>query len=85
MKSVKVCPMCKNLAYFNSYFGAYICENCNWEDDSYAKERDAYVFVSSSQTLVKVRSAAGTVTVAKKYALKAKKDSDRQKRKVAIG
>lgn len=43
MKSVIVCPECKNLVYFNSYFGAYICENCDWEDASYAKKRDSYI------------------------------------------
>lgn len=43
MKSVIICPKCKNLVYFNSYFGAYICENCDWENASYAKKRDSYI------------------------------------------
>lgn len=44
MKNVKVCPKCGNLVYFNSYFGAFICESCEWEDASYAKRRDAYLY-----------------------------------------
>ncbi len=47
MKNVRVCPECGRLVYFNYYFGAYICENCEWEDASYAKKRDSY-FVASS-------------------------------------
>ncbi len=39
MKNVRICPKCGNLVYFNSYFGAYICESCEWEDASYAKKR----------------------------------------------
>lgn len=39
MKNVRVCPKCGSLVYFNSYFGAYICESCEWEDASYAKRR----------------------------------------------
>lgn len=49
MKNVRVCPKCGNLVYFNSYFGAYICENCEWEDATYAKKRDAYCVLSSMQ------------------------------------
>lgn len=29
---MKVCPKCGNIVSYNSYFGAYICDNCNWED-----------------------------------------------------
>lgn len=85
MKSVKVCPVCKSLVYFNSYFGAYICENCNWEDDSYAQKRDTFVFVSGSQTLVRVKGGVGTEIVGKKYISKATNYSTAQKRKVAMG
>lgn len=28
--SLKVCPECKEIASYNSYFGGYICSNCGW-------------------------------------------------------
>lgn len=37
---MKICPKCGELVSYNSYFGAYICENCNWEDNTRAKLRD---------------------------------------------
>lgn len=37
--SMKLCPVCGHLAVLNSYFGAYICNNCWWEDDSPNRER----------------------------------------------
>ena len=37
---MKICPMCGELLSYNSYFGAYICENCGWEDNTKAKLRD---------------------------------------------
>ena len=27
---MKVCPYCGSVVSYNSYFGAYICPNCNW-------------------------------------------------------
>lgn len=39
---MKVCPKCGKVIGFNSYFGAYICDNCEWEDDSYDQERIEY-------------------------------------------
>lgn len=39
---MKVCPNCGKVIGFNSYFGAYICEECGWEDDTYNKERILY-------------------------------------------
>lgn len=72
MKSVRICPKCGSLVYFNSYFGAYICENCEWEDASYAKRRDSYCAMSEYRVsisnrpvvkeqrfIVKKRSATG--------------------------
>lgn len=29
---MKICPKCGKVLSYNSYFGAYICDNCNWED-----------------------------------------------------
>lgn len=34
---MKVCPKCGNIVSYNSYFGAYICDNCNWENTVRAK------------------------------------------------
>jgi len=39
---MKVCPDCGKVVDFNSYFGAYICEECGWEDNSYSEERTSY-------------------------------------------
>lgn len=36
---MKVCPNCRNVVSYNSYFGAYICNNCEWEDASVAQKR----------------------------------------------
>ncbi len=40
---MKICPKCGRLVFFNSYFGAYICENCDWEDATQGKRRDSCV------------------------------------------
>lgn len=61
MKSVIVCPECKKLVYFNSYFGAYICDNCGWEDASYAQKRDSCVVVTGSQIVFKVSGLSGSM------------------------
>lgn len=39
---MKVCPKCGKVIGFNSYFGAYICDECGWEDDTYFQERILY-------------------------------------------
>lgn len=82
MKNVMVCPDCKKLVYFNSYFGAYICENCGWEDDSYARKRDSYVTMSKTQTTLKVRCCSGTSALLKSCV---KKHSSGHKRDVVMG
>ena len=38
MKSIIICPECGDLAYYNSYFGTYICESCAWADDRPRKQ-----------------------------------------------
>lgn len=35
---MKLCPECGNIVPYNSYFGAYICGNCNWEKSSRTKQ-----------------------------------------------
>lgn len=84
MKSVIVCPECKNLVYFNSYFGAYICQSCGWEDASYAKKRDSYVVAAGVQTVVKMRCSDRTMAFLKTR-LASKKDSTARAKKAGIG
>lgn len=28
---MKICPECGGIAFYNSYFGAYFCNSCNWK------------------------------------------------------
>lgn len=35
-----VCPKCGKVVSYNSYFGAYICTVCNWEDASKGEKRN---------------------------------------------
>ena len=37
--SIIPCPKCEHLAFFNSHFGAFICNYCHWTDDTYNKLR----------------------------------------------
>jgi len=41
MKDTILCPQCGKLANYNSYFGAYFCSECKWEDRSPARRRSA--------------------------------------------
>lgn len=84
MKSVIVCPECKKLVYFNSYFGAYICQSCGWEDASYAKKRDSYVVEAGAQTIVKMRCSDGTMDLIKTR-LASKKSSAARAKKAGVG
>lgn len=36
---MKLCPKCGSIVQYNSYFGAYICAHCYWEDAEMAKVR----------------------------------------------
>mgnify|MGYP001016436971 CR=1 FL=1 len=36
---MKLCPICGKIADYNSYFGAYICNNCSWKDDTPNRKR----------------------------------------------
>ncbi len=51
---MKICPKCGKLTYYNSYFGAYICEDCNWEDASQGKRRDTHC-ATYPRTLTKAK------------------------------
>lgn len=37
---MKICPKCGKVLAYNSYFGAYICADCNWEDASIGTKRN---------------------------------------------
>lgn len=37
---MKVCPKCGKVLSYNSYFGAYICTDCKWEDASIGENRN---------------------------------------------
>lgn len=39
---LRSCPQCGKVIDFNSYFGAYICDDCGWEDNTYFRERVEY-------------------------------------------
>lgn len=39
MMTMVLCPKCGSVASFNSYFGAYICEKCEWMDKTFDDER----------------------------------------------
>ena len=32
---MKICPKCGKVLSYNSYFGAYICDECKWENADY--------------------------------------------------
>lgn len=47
---MKICPKCGNVLSFNSYFGAYICANCTWEDARIGTLRNKGINVCASQS-----------------------------------
>ena len=54
---MKVCPKCGRVIGFNSYFGAYICEECGWEDVIYTHER---IISFSKKTYFKIIKYKGS-------------------------
>ena len=36
-----LCPKCRELISFSTYFGGYLCMNCGWKNDSFNKDRAA--------------------------------------------
>lgn len=48
---MKLCPRCNNIVGFNSYFGAYICSNCKWRDDTVHRIRQIEYLLENSSTL----------------------------------
>ena len=37
---MRICPNCGKVVSYNSYFGAYICSNCKWEDATNGNKRN---------------------------------------------
>lgn len=68
MKSLKICPECGALAYYNSYFGTYICENCNWEDESSAEIRLTDALCRLVRTSQELKPATHTLAQSNNYA-----------------
>lgn len=54
---MKICPECGKVLSYNSYFGAYICSSCNWEDASQGQNRniEKKIFISYSSTKISKR------------------------------
>lgn len=56
---MKICPKCGKVVSYNSYFGAYICTDCNWEDATIGQKRNmglngiSYRVVGNSKSLKK--------------------------------
>lgn len=44
---MKICPNCGKVLSYNSYFGAYICDNCNWENRVRTTQRHVFNVVST--------------------------------------
>lgn len=32
--AMKICPKCRSVASYNSYFGAYLCDKCGWRENT---------------------------------------------------
>lgn len=58
---MKVCPKCGKVVDFNSYFGAYICDECGWEDNSYSRERILYYSQRTGSNGDRVRGTGKSV------------------------
>lgn len=37
---MRICPKCGKVVSYNSYFGAYICSDCGWEDATCGQKRN---------------------------------------------
>lgn len=57
---MKICPNCGKVLAYNSYFGAYICDNCKWEDATIGEKRNRgvmYYKVNAAEHLKKKNSS----------------------------
>ena len=44
---MKVCPKCGKVAAFNSYFNAYICNYCGWEERKKRNVKALYIVTAT--------------------------------------
>lgn len=64
---MKICPICGKVLSYNSYFGAYICTNCNWEDASIGIERNkGSIIYKSTSFSVETKVARNKRVLSKK-------------------
>lgn len=56
---MRICPNCGRVISFNSYFGAYICDRCKWEDATIERRRRCGI------TCYRVASSEGRIVVGK--------------------
>ena len=54
---MKLCPECGKIADYSFYFGAYICNQCRWKDNTPNRERLAkYHNLSENNSSIECRS-----------------------------
>ncbi len=54
---MKICPKCGKVVSYNSYFGAYICTECDWEDATIGQKRNMGCYYTSKKLTVKVKNS----------------------------
>lgn len=65
---MKICPICGKVVSYNSYFGAYICTNCNWEDATIGEKRNR----GTNRNLYRVVGSAKTFKESERNAFEKK-------------
>ena len=51
---MRVCPKCGGVATYNSYFGAYLCEKCDWQEN-----------IRNQPKKIRISNRRGTISVKK--------------------
>ncbi len=65
---MKICPKCGKVLSYNSYFGAYICADCKWEDASFGIKRNKGYYAYSIYTFKKNKEISARGVIAKSKA-----------------
>ena len=55
---MKVCPKCGKVVAYNSYFGAYMCSDCDWEERVSGAFRDRWARPVGISTVLVQKSTA---------------------------
>lgn len=58
---MKVCPKCGRVISYNSYFDAYICDRCTWEDATIERRHSGVVCYRITSAGAKLIHEAQTV------------------------